>query len=153
MPTRSSFGVTSFPVSERPELFHPTLSHGPMPIVNTIGSPVTRHSIATTSSSWSAGRSLLCPTHSLPSCDAGGEATSAGHPAANVVGLPLAAAKQELRAGGPVRIRVDKVPFGQSGIVQRMLGFEFDGTINSGSTIVLQVGTKRLKPWSITHLR
>src|SRR5437763_4179162 len=60
-----------------------------------------------------------------------GEATTAGHPAANVVGLPLAAAKQELRAGGPVRIRVDKVPFGQSGIVQRMLGFEFDGTINS----------------------
>jgi hypothetical protein len=81
------------------------------------------------------------------------EATGAGHPAANVVGLPLAAATRELRVAGPVRIRVDKVPYGQLGIVQRVLGFEFDGTINSGSTIVLQVGTRRLKPWSITHLR
>jgi hypothetical protein len=28
--------------------------------------------------------------------------------------------------------------------VQHMLGFEFDGTYNSGTTLTLQVGTKQL---------
>ncbi len=54
MPTRSSFGESSFPVTESPASFQPTLSQGPVPSVKTTGSPGTRHSIATTSSSSSA---------------------------------------------------------------------------------------------------
>ncbi len=53
----------------------PTLIHGPMPIVNTVGSPSTRHSIATRSSSVSGPRSLLWATHRWPSADAAGVAT------------------------------------------------------------------------------
>ncbi len=54
MPTRSSFGETSLPVTERPASFQPTLIHGPEPSVKTTGSPGTRHSMATIPSSSSA---------------------------------------------------------------------------------------------------
>ena len=48
MPIRLSFGETSLPVSASPAELNPTLIHGPMPIVNTTGSPGMRHSVATT---------------------------------------------------------------------------------------------------------
>ena len=54
MPTPSSLGETSFPVTERPASFQPTLTSGPAPSEKTTGSPGTRHSIATIPSSSSA---------------------------------------------------------------------------------------------------
>ncbi len=75
MPTRSSFGESSFPVSASPAELNPTLIHGPIPIVNETGSPGTRHSSAMSSSSDSGPRSLLCATQTWPSGVAGGVAT------------------------------------------------------------------------------
>jgi hypothetical protein len=66
----------------------------------------------------------------------------AGSPARNVVGMTLQDARRVLLAAGPVKIRVVRVPYGTAGEVQRVLGFEFDGTYNSRSTLTLQVGTK-----------
>jgi len=49
--------------------------HGPMPSVNTTGSPGTVHSMATTSSREAGDRSLVWATHRWPSAVAGGPAT------------------------------------------------------------------------------
>ena len=75
MPIRSSLGESSFPVSASPAELKPTLIQGPIPIVNTTGSPGTFHSIATSSSSLSGARSLLWATHTCPSAVAGARAT------------------------------------------------------------------------------
>jgi hypothetical protein len=68
----------------------------------------------------------------------------------NVVGMQIAAAKRRLLSAGPVRIRVQRVPYGRAGEVLRVQGLEFDGTFNAQTTLTLQVGTKHLKPWSVT---
>jgi hypothetical protein len=73
-----------------------------------------------------------------------GRAEAVGRPTPNVVGMSLPEARRLLLAGGPVRIRVVQVPYGQAGEVQRVLGFEFDGTYNSGTALTLQVGTRHL---------
>jgi len=65
-----------------------------------------------------------------------------GRPVPNVVGLPVAAARRLLEAGGPVKLRIVHVGYGRAGVVQRVQGFEFDGTYNSRTTLVLQVGTR-----------
>ena len=79
IPTRSSFGLSSLPVSERPAWFHPTLSHGTPPICRTTGSSSTAFSIATMSASASGRRSLLWPTQRCPSAVAAGPATTSLH--------------------------------------------------------------------------
>ena len=76
MPTPSSFGATSFPVIERPASFQPTLIQGPRPSVKIVGSPSTFHSIATTSFSSPALRSLLCATSRCPSAVSAGTAAT-----------------------------------------------------------------------------
>jgi hypothetical protein len=78
-PTRSSLGESSFPVSESPAAFQPTLIHGPMPSESTTGSPGTRHSTAITDASEAGERSLLCATQTCPSGVAGGTATRSLH--------------------------------------------------------------------------
>lgn len=82
----------------------------------------------------------------------GGRAGSApADPAVpNVVGLQVDAAKRKLLAAGPVHVRVQRVPYGRAGEVLRVQGLEFDGTFNAQTTLTLQVGTKHLKPWSVT---
>ena len=50
-PIRSSLGASSFPVSDSPASFQPTLIHGPIPSDSTTGSPGTRHSTAMTDAS------------------------------------------------------------------------------------------------------
>ena len=79
IPTRSSFGLSSFPVSDRPAWFQPTLSHGTPPSWRIAGSSSTRFSIATMSASRSGERSLLCATQACPSAVAAGPATTSLH--------------------------------------------------------------------------
>ena len=76
MPTPSSLGATSLPVIERPASFQPTLIQGPSPRVKMVGSPSTFHSIATTSFSSPALRSLLCATSRWPSAVSAGTAAT-----------------------------------------------------------------------------
>jgi len=54
----------------------------------------------------------------------------------------VAAARRLLEAGGPVKLRIVHVGYGRAGVVQRVQGFEFDGTYNSRTNLVLQVGTR-----------
>ena len=68
MPTRSSLGESSLPVSDRPALFQPTESQGTPPswkIDRVARSP--RFSIATIWSSIAGPRSLVWPTRRWPS--------------------------------------------------------------------------------------
>src|SRR5262249_48989810 len=77
----------------------------------------------------------------------GGAAPAApvGHPAPDVVGMPLAQARAQFLRYGPVKIVVKQEPYGAWGIVLHEAGFEYDGTFNSGSVIHLQVGGRHLR--------
>ena len=77
----------------------------------------------------------------------GGDAPDApvGHPAPNVVGLPVARAVAQFQHYGSVKVVVTREPFGAWGIVLHESGFEFDGTYNSASVIHLQIGGRHLK--------
>jgi hypothetical protein len=81
-----------------------------------------------------------------------GGGQGSGGAAPNVVGMPVARAQALLRDAGARKIAVVRVPYGELGIVQRATGFEFDGTVNSGSTLKLLVGTRRLNSWSQTQI-
>ena len=77
----------------------------------------------------------------------GGDAPDApvGHPAADVVGLPLAKARAQFQRYGPVKVVVTREPFGAWGIVLHESGSEYDGTYNSATVIHLQIGGRHLK--------
>ena len=60
----------------------------------------------------------------------------------NVIGLPVDEARRALEQGGPVTIKVEPVPFGQAGVVQRVSGYEYDGTYDRDSVIVLKIGSR-----------
>jgi beta-lactam-binding protein with PASTA domain len=74
----------------------------------------------------------------------GGRAQNAANarPMPNVVGMRVAEARRVLQAKGPVKIRVVRVSYGRAGEVQRVSGFEFDGTYNKATTLVLSVGSR-----------
>jgi len=68
-----------------------------------------------------------------------------GHPAPDVVGLPLAKARARFLRYGPVKIVVTREPFGAWGIVLHETGAEYDGTFNAASVIHLQIGGRHLR--------
>ena len=73
-------------------------------------------------------------------------------PAPDVVGLPLAQARRALERQGATRITVIHAPYGAYGVVLKMTGYEFDGTISPDSQLQLLVGTTHLKPWSTSRV-
>jgi hypothetical protein len=77
----------------------------------------------------------------------GGRAPDApvGHPAPDVVGLPVAKARAQFLRYGPVKIVVKREPYGAWNIVLHDTGFEYDGTFNSASVIHLQIGGRHLR--------
>ena len=79
MPSCSSLGESSLPVSESPAEFQPTESHGTPPSWKIVGSPATCFSIATMCSSAAGRRSFVWPTSRWPSAVALGPATTSLH--------------------------------------------------------------------------
>jgi hypothetical protein len=67
------------PDIEMPASFHPQLIHTPLPIAKTVGSSGTAYSIATSSSWYERGMSLLCATSTWSSRVEGGTATRSVH--------------------------------------------------------------------------